>query len=302
LDKNGPRVRHKLAYGHAFVLLAASSAKTIGHPDANALLEDIVSVLDGKFWEKRYQASAEEFREDWSPFDNYRGQNANMHLTEALMAAFEATGERDFLKKAQSIAERIIDTNARHADWRVPEHYRSDWTIDSVYKGSDMFRPFGYTPGHALEWSRLVMQLHALTKGEADWAPEAARGLFRQAIAQGWDPRKGGFYYTLEYDGKPRVRDRLWWPICEGAAAAYVIGKHDDDAFYEEWYRRIFEFADANFIDHANGGWRSQLDDKLRHIPGYFVGKPDIYHALQACLIPLHTPDLGLVAALAKGK
>ena len=42
-------------------------------------------------------ASAEELREDWSPFSGYRGQNSNMHLSEALMAAFEATGERSYL-------------------------------------------------------------------------------------------------------------------------------------------------------------------------------------------------------------
>ena len=34
-DDNGPRERDKLAYGHAFVLLAASSAKFVGHPEAD---------------------------------------------------------------------------------------------------------------------------------------------------------------------------------------------------------------------------------------------------------------------------
>ena len=36
-DENGPVVTDKLAYGHMFVLLAASSAKAIGHPDADRL-------------------------------------------------------------------------------------------------------------------------------------------------------------------------------------------------------------------------------------------------------------------------
>ena len=57
-------------------------------------------------------ASAEEFREDWTPFSDYRGQNANMHLTEALMAAFEATGERSYLDKAERIADLILRRNA----------------------------------------------------------------------------------------------------------------------------------------------------------------------------------------------
>ena len=56
-----------------------------------------------------YGAAAEEFSADWQPFGApYRGQNSNMHLTEALMAAFEATGDGDYLAMAESIADLII--------------------------------------------------------------------------------------------------------------------------------------------------------------------------------------------------
>jgi len=41
-------------------------------------------------------------------------------------------------------------------------------------------------------------------------------------------------------------------------------------------------------IDHARGGWLSELTEDLRPTSRLFVGKPDIYHALQACLIPLY--------------
>ena len=50
--------------------------------------------------------------------------------------------------------------------------------------------------------------------------PDAARGLFARALAEGWDKTLGGVYYTLEWNGAPRVRDRLWWPVCEGIGAA----------------------------------------------------------------------------------
>ena len=36
------------------------------------------------------------------------------------------------------------------------------WNIDKGYKGSDMFRPAGTTPGHWLEWARLLAQLWVL--------------------------------------------------------------------------------------------------------------------------------------------
>ena len=298
-DASGPRERDKLAYGHGFVLLAAASAKCAGHPDADRLIADISQVLETRFWEARHRASAEEFREDWTPFSDYRGQNANMHLTEALMAAFEATGERAYLTKAESIADLILRRGAGAADWRVPEHYKADWSVDRDYRGSDMFRPFGYTPGHALEWTRLALQLWALGEKRIEWLPDAARRLFAQAIGQGWDAERGGLYYTLEYSGAPRVRDRLWWPICEGIGAAHFLGALDGDASHEAWYRRFWDFAARRLIDARKGGWRCQLDEALMPISGYFVGRPDIYHALQACLIPLYPTNGSLTKGIA---
>jgi mannose/cellobiose epimerase-like protein (N-acyl-D-glucosamine 2-epimerase family) len=297
-DDDGPRERDKLAYGHAFVLLAGASAKCVGHPDADALIADVAEILETRFWDKAHGASAEEFHDDWTAFSDYRGQNANMHLTEALMAAYEATGDGSFLAKAESIADLILRRSASACDWRVPEHYRADWTVDRDYKGSDMFRPYGVTPGHALEWTRLALQLWALGGRRLAWAPEAARGLFARALAEGWDETRGGLYYTLEWSGAPRVRDRLWWPICEGIGAATFLGALDGGDSIEAWYRRLWDFAARRLIDRRDGGWLPQLDDSLTPIGGYFVGKPDLYHALQACLIPLYPTDGSLTRGI----
>ena len=297
-DDDGPRERDKLAYGHAFVLLAGASAKCVGHPDADALIADVAEILETRFWDKAHGASAEEFHDDWTAFSDYRGQNANMHLTEALMAAYEATGDGSFLAKAESIADLILRRAASACDWRVPEHYRADWTVDRDYKGSDMFRPYGVTPGHALEWTRLALQLWALGGRRLAWAPDAARGLFARALAEGWDKTRGGLYYTLEWSGAPRVRDRLWWPICEGIGAATFLGALDGGDSIEDWYRRLWDFAARRLIDRRDGGWLPQLDDSLTPIGGYFVGKPDLYHALQACLIPLYPTDGSLTRGI----
>lgn len=298
-DVDGPVERDKLAYGHAFVLLAAASAKLVGHPDADRLIADVSEVLEGRFWRPGVGASAEEFHENWTTFSDYRGQNSNMHLTEALMAAFEATGERGYLEKAESIATLILGRHAAAADWRVPEHYRADWTVDPEYRGSDMFRPFGYTPGHALEWARLALQLWALGERRLTWLTDASQNLFGQALAQGWDRERGGLYYTIEYDGSPRIRDRLWWPICEGIGAARFLAALDGSGPYEAWYRRLWDFAARRLIDRRNGGWFAELDQSLQPVARYFVGKPDIYHALQACLIPLYPANSSLAYAIA---
>jgi mannose/cellobiose epimerase-like protein (N-acyl-D-glucosamine 2-epimerase family) len=277
----------KQAYGHAFVLLAASSAKVAGHPDADRLLADISTVLSERFWEEGPGATAEEFTRDWQPYDKYRGQNSNMHLTEALMAAFEATGDNEYLRKAERIADLIVRRHAAENNWHLPEHFSEDWQLNKDYSGSPVFRPYGTTPGHWLEWARLLLQLWELGGRKLSWLPDASKNLFRQAVKDGWDHEKGGFYYSLDWTGAARIRDRYWWPCCEGIGAAAFLNAIDGDAFFEEWYRNIWNFSAARFIDKEHGGWFPQLGDDLQPNTGPFYGKVDIYHALQACLIPL---------------
>lgn len=159
VDDAGATDPSKQAYGHAFVILAASSALVVGHPNARRLLDDATGVLLERFWDEAAGATTEEYDQDWAPLSRYRGQNSNMHLTEALMAAHEATGEPRWLKMAERIASLIIDRHARAQGWRVAEHFTEGWEVDRAYEGDPMFRPAGTTPGHALEWSRLLVQL-----------------------------------------------------------------------------------------------------------------------------------------------
>jgi mannose/cellobiose epimerase-like protein (N-acyl-D-glucosamine 2-epimerase family) len=297
VDDDKPTDPTKQAYGHAFVLLAASSAMCVGHPDAPRLIEDVTQVIEDKFWDKAAGASTEEYNPDWSPIGTYRGQNSNMHLTEALMAAFEATGDRGYLDKAESIASLIIDRHARNEGWRVAEHFTESWDVDREYKGDPMFRPSGTTPGHALEWSRLLVQLWELGGRSKAWMIEAAAELFRKTASIGWDRKLGGFYYTLDWSDRPDQKDRYWWPCAEGIGAAAALGSVNADPIYEEWYRGIWSFLATHVIDKRHG-WQPELDSALHPVSRVFEGRPDIYHAVQACLIPLFPVDGSLTRQL----
>jgi sulfoquinovose isomerase len=283
----GPARPEKTAYGHAFVLLAAASAKRAGHPEADALLADATTLIETRFWDDAFGAVREDFTREWTEIGAYRGQNSNMHMTEALMAAYDVTGERAYLDKAVRIAALIIDRTARACSWRVAEHFDARWEVDRDYSGDPIFRPAGTTPGHALEWSRLLAQLWALDGRRADWMVEAAKGLFANAVRDGWDRARGGFYYTLDWDDRPLQRLRLFWPAAEGIGAAATLWQLERDPVHADWYERIWEVVAARFIDREHGGWFPELDDDGRPSRTVFKGKPDLYHAFQACLIPL---------------
>ncbi|MGO7969339.1 AGE family epimerase/isomerase, partial [Rhizobium ruizarguesonis] len=54
------------------------------------------------------------------------------------------------------------------------------------------------------------------------------------------------------------------------------------------------------FIDHKNGGWPEELTEDLVPSHSLFPGPGDIYHALQACLIPLFPATGSLTKGIAE--
>ncbi|WP_435169289.1 AGE family epimerase/isomerase [Falsirhodobacter sp. 1013] len=295
VDGTGVADGTKLAYGHVFVLLAASSALTAGHPDARRLLDDVLDILDRHYWDEEAGLFRDEFTRDWQPFSSYRGMNANMHGVEALLTAHEATGDARHLQRAGRILDFFTTRIAPNQGWRIPEHYTETWEVDAAYSGNPMFRPAGTTPGHSLELGRLLLQHWDLTGRRDPDGPRRARRLVEQAQTDAWRP-DGGFVYTLGRDGQVAIPDRYWWPVTEGIGALSALIKADPQPQDAAWYDRLWTFADRHLIDHAQGGWFPELDEEGKPVSRQFLGKPDIYHALQATLLPL-VPGLSRLAA-----
>ncbi|GGG78102.1 mannose-6-phosphate isomerase [Salipiger pallidus] len=286
VEGDGPVRSDKLAYGHAFVLLAASSAEAAGHPDAARLRQDVTGVLEDRFLDPARGLYEDEFRRDWTRFSQYRGMNANMHATEAHLAAFEITGDQRHLDRAQTILRFFVDEIAATRGWRLTEHYHPDWSVDESYEGDPMFRPAGTTPGHSVEFGRLLLQAWDLAGRPKDDSEAKARALIETALKDAWQPG-GGMAYTLDFDGTVLRPDRLWWPVTEGIGAVASLLKLGGTASDREWYVRLWDSAEALFIDDTHGGWFPEAQGTEAKA-SLFEGKPDIYHALQAELLPLH--------------
>jgi mannose/cellobiose epimerase-like protein (N-acyl-D-glucosamine 2-epimerase family) len=297
----GPVDATKSAYGHAFVLLAASSALVAGH-DAQPLYDDVLSVIDQHFWSEDDGAAREAFAADWDELEPYRGANSNMHLCEAFLAAADATGDQGLAERASRIARLLIDGHARAHGWMLPEHYDPAWRPQLGFNRDgahyDLLRPYGATIGHMLEWSRLLSAAWIATGKHDAWMPQAAVELFAKAVLLGWDGEHGGLSFTVDWDGSPANPDHYWWPVAEGISASAFLLQLTAEPVYEDWYRKFWDFAGAHLIDYARGGWYPELDATNRRKVGLWYGKPDLYHTLQSCLVPLLTPAPSIAGAL----
>lgn len=290
----------KACYDHAFVVLAASSGTVAERPGARGLLDAALDTLNERFWDDAEAMYMDHWDRAFSTLSPYRGINANMHAVEALLAVTDAIGDTRWRIRALGIAERVTEF-ARGQQWRIPEHFTPTWDPLLEHnrdRPDDQFQPFGATIGHGLEWSRLMLHLHAgLGQGAPDWLTEAAVELFERAVTDGWAVDGApGFVYTTDWTGKPVVRQRMYWVLAEAAAAAAALHKRTGDDRYLDLAAGWWDYARRYLIDTVHGSWHHELDPENRPAATVWPGKPDLYHAVQATLIP----RLPLAPGLAK--
>lgn len=297
----------KEAYAHAFVILAAASATAADRPGAAELLEEALRVSDEHFWREDDGLVVECWDRTFTELEDYRGVNANMHTVEAYLTAADVTGDDRWLHRAVRIAQRVIDEFARSQNGRIPEHFDSDWQPNLEYNADQPahpFRPAGATIGHWLEWARLALHLRAGLERRGQEAPgwllEGAHALFDLAVEDGWAvDGADGFVYTVDFNGEPLVAERMHWVVTEGLGAAAALYAATGDERYDRWYQTWWEYAAGHLL--GEGSWIHELSPTNGPSATVWTGKPDVYHALQATLVPRLPLSPVFAPALAAG-
>ena len=303
LTADGDILPDKQCYAHAFVILAGTSGYLAEINGAKELLDRALKVYEEKFWDEKEGLAVDTWNTDFTELSSYRGLNANMHTVEAFLAVADALSDDKYRIRAGRIIDRVIAW-AKDNNWRIPEHFTSDWAPDlecNIDNKADQFKPYGATPGHGIEWARLITQWATSTFDDDGKKPyiDAAINLYNTAISDAWN-RNGepGIAYTTDWEGVPVVTDRMHWTLAEAINTSAVLYSVTGNNKFSDDYGMFMEYLDKYVHDIENGSWFHQLDEHNNVIGTVWPGKSDLYHAFQATLIPYSEVSVSIAKAV----
>ena len=176
-----------------------------------------------------------------------RRQNPHMHLFEALLALYEASGKREHLARAGAIAALFKDKlfDARHG--ALPEYFDAAW------------RPLEeriVEPGHHFEWAWLLDRWRRL--GGSDLSAEGER-LRVHGEVYGVEPSSAAIYDEVFADGRPRTKSSRLWPHTERIKANVVRFERTRDVAAANAAVDAFDMLMRYCDTPIAGLWRDRL-------------------------------------------
>jgi mannobiose 2-epimerase len=296
LDHSGrPIADRKQVYNLAFGLYGlAEYHRATGRPEALARAVRLYEAIErhaaddgcGGYWEARAR--------DWSPLADVRlsekdrnapkSMNTHLHILEAytnLLRVRDDARPRGRLRALVEVhLDRIVDPATHHLRLFFDEHWA----------------PIGRTVsyGHDIEASWLLTEA-ARRLGDPGLlarATEAALGIARVTLAEGFDHEHGGVFAERGEDGH-LDDEKHWWMQAEavvGFLNAYELTK--DEAFLEA-AERTWSFIDRFLVDHAHGEWRWRVRRGGSAVPGLPKVEPwkCPYHNTRAALETIERVD-----------
>jgi mannose/cellobiose epimerase-like protein (N-acyl-D-glucosamine 2-epimerase family) len=240
-------------YAHTFVLFALSWAYRLEPTDSakqaeyRRLADQTLGYLDNAL-----AVSGDRFLGYRTALPDPGGlsQNPHMHLFEALLSWFEASGEKHFLSRATALADLAFDRMIDPGTGALFEFYDDDWSPAAGVAGRIV------EPGHCHEWAWLMLRYGR----QADTEIYAvAERLYRFALTHGED-EDGLLFDQILPDGTVHQRGKRIWPQAEAlkADAAFArLGDEQAGARIEKRVNGLFdEFLDrpiaGSWVDHRD--------------------------------------------------
>tara|TARA_R110002051_G_scaffold259449_5_gene319040 strand:+ start:129226 stop:130380 length:1155 start_codon:yes stop_codon:yes gene_type:complete len=233
-------------YDHAFILLALGQlGGASGDKAWFDLADETLAWLDTAMADPTGG-----YRETLAGSQWPRRQNPHMHLFEALMALYEASGRFEFLTRATAI-KALFGTVFYDSEMAVVrEFFNADWSRATGELGAVV------EPGHLCEWAWLLHEYHRLSGEPLDGAASA---MFGTAMRVGVNPQTGLLYAAINARGEVLDGSSRTWMQTEWLRTAVRMPEQCLPGAAEH-----LERAGSAMLYHFNdviaGGWIDQFD------------------------------------------
>ncbi len=152
------------------------------------------------------------------PAKGRRQQNPHMHLTEACLASFEATGETRFGDLAKELAGLFQTHFFDLKSQTLGEYFDEDWSRAPGEEGRIT------EPGHQFEWAWILNSCRKLLGLDVAAHMRAAINF---AETRGVDPSSCATFNQIRDDGAPIDKGSRTWPNTERIKAALALWELD---------------------------------------------------------------------------
>lgn len=233
-------------YDLAFVVFGLThAAKALGdRPDLIETAESLLTWLQANW---RHPAGG--FREGEVTSALPRRQNPHMHLFEARLALYGATGDRKHLDQANEIAVLFSSSFFEPSSNALPEYFDDEWHPMPGNEGRIV------EPGHHFEWSWLFHRLAAA--GGVDHRDIAER-LRVHGEVYGVDPKTGITFDEVFANGVPKARTSRLWPHTERIKANLARYEHTGDPNAASAVVQAFDVLQTYLETPIAGLWRDR--------------------------------------------
>jgi mannose/cellobiose epimerase-like protein (N-acyl-D-glucosamine 2-epimerase family) len=235
-------------YDHAFVLLALA---TVYQLDRDAQVGDEIKSLVA-FLDSGLRSPHGGFLEG-IPATLPRRQNPQMHLFEAMIATFDATGDQVYQNRAGDLFGLFVANLYDSRRQVLGEYFEEDWA---------RIEPASVEPGHQAEWVWLLKGFERITGCPAG----RHRSQLLASALRYRDDATGCLFDEGDADGNIRKFTRRLWPQTEIAKAFIAQAEAGEERAAEEALKALDRLY-RHYLRHpVLGGWYDQFDRDNRSL------------------------------------
>jgi D-glycero-D-manno-heptose 1,7-bisphosphate phosphatase len=180
-----------------------------------------------------------------------RRQNPHMHVFEALLSLFEASGDPRHMQRAGELARLFRDRFFDAGRGALPEYFDDAWRPVEGEEGKIC------EPGHQFEWSWLLHRWNALGGGDMGAIAERLRV---HAEIYGLDHDSGLVFDELFLDGRVRTASSRLWPHTERLKANLARYERTRDPDAAKAAAQAFDVVMEFCAAPVAGVWRERRD------------------------------------------